>query len=89
MRSGLRCQAYSSSVHRRRYSRFAEGSGLGGKFDFGSRRVVDHDARRIRVGVSIIALWVEGIGGGSSGRVVALDYFLGLGGFGDKVEIAG
>lgn len=88
MRSGLRCQAYSSSVHRRRYSRFAEESGLGGKFDFGSRSVLDHDARRIRVGVSILALWVGGnwcweLGGWCAG------YFFGVEVFGDKMEIVG
>lgn len=88
MRPGLRCQAYSSSVHRRRYSRFAEGSGLGGKFDFGSRSVVDHDARRIRVGVSIIALWVERNWCWKLGEWCA-GYFLGVGGFGDKMEIEG
>jgi hypothetical protein len=59
MRSGLRCQAYSSSVHRRRYSRFADANGRGGKSDFGNRRVLDHDARRTRVGISIIASWAE------------------------------
>jgi hypothetical protein len=44
--------------------------GRGGKLDLGSRRVLDHDARRMRVGVSIIASWAgetaERIDGGGS-----------------------
>jgi hypothetical protein len=56
-RSGLRCQAYRSSVHRRRYSAFVAGDGRGGKLDLGSRSVDDHDARSTRVGASIIASW--------------------------------
>jgi hypothetical protein len=54
-RSALRCHEYRSSVHRRRYSAFVSGSGRGGKLDLGSRSVDDHDARRTRVGISIIA----------------------------------
>lgn len=47
-------------MHRRRYSAFASGSGRGGKLDFGSRNVLDHDARRSRVEASIVALWATG-----------------------------
>lgn len=44
-------------MHRRKYSEFAAGDGRGGKLDLGSRSVDDHDARRTRVGASIIASW--------------------------------
>ena len=44
-------------MHRRRYSAFVAGDGRGGKLDLGSRSVDDHDARRTRVGASIIASW--------------------------------
>jgi hypothetical protein len=56
-RSALRCHEYRSSVHRRRYSAFVAGDGRGGKLDLGNRSVDDHDARRTRVEVSIIASW--------------------------------
>jgi hypothetical protein len=56
-RSALRCHEYKSSVHRRRYSAFVAGNGRGGKLDLGNRSVDDHDARRTRVEVSIIASW--------------------------------
>jgi hypothetical protein len=65
----LRCHEYRSSVHRRRYSAFVAGDGRGGKLDLGNRSVDDHDARRTRVGASIIASrvgnWahVAGVGG--------------------------
>jgi hypothetical protein len=44
-------------VHRRRYSAFAAGNGRGGKLDLGNRSVDDHNARRIRVALSILASW--------------------------------
>jgi hypothetical protein len=36
-RASLRCHAYRSSVHRRRYSEFVAGDGRGGKLDLGWR----------------------------------------------------
>ena len=54
-RRSLFCQVYKSSVHRRRYSAFAAGNGRGGKLDLGNRSVDDHDARRTRVALSILA----------------------------------
>jgi hypothetical protein len=74
-RSLLRCHEYRSSVHRRRYSAFVAGSGRGGKLDLGSRSVGDHDARRIRVGASIIASWAGWWGGGAG---LSTHYFLKL-----------
>jgi hypothetical protein len=60
VRPGLCCHAYRSSVHCRRYFGFVGARGRGGKLDLGSRSVLDHDARRMRVGVSIIASWAGG-----------------------------
>jgi hypothetical protein len=53
----LFCHKYSSSVHWRRYSALEAASGRAGKPDLGRRSVEDHDARRIRVGVSMVASW--------------------------------
>jgi hypothetical protein len=46
-------------VHRRRYSALEAASGRAGKPDFGRRSVEDHDARRIRVVVSMVASWAS------------------------------
>ena len=61
-------------MHRRRYSAVDAGDGRGGKLDLGSRSVDDHDARRSRVGATIVASWADW----TPGTSVVGDIFLEL-----------